>query len=75
MTRESIRRRLQKYYPFLSDMYARLAKQGMGVINLSMVFKDVTPTLYIDNCCRVNQLGREIITDAMLESILTTRVS
>ena len=70
VNREPIRRRVQRYYPFLRALYAQLAKQGLGVIDLSLVFKEVESTVYIDNCCHVNQLGRELIAQALLEAIL-----
>ena len=68
--RAEIGRRVARYYPPLKEIYHRLAAEGLGTIDLSMVFEGVRETVYIDDCCHVGALGRELIGRAMMEEIL-----
>jgi hypothetical protein len=57
-------------YPRLQDAGRELARQGVSFTDLSMVFADVPDTLYIDDCCHFNQLGNEIMAEAIADAIV-----
>nr|BDT29790.1 SGNH/GDSL hydrolase family protein [Bacteriovorax sp. HI3] len=41
----------------------------LGVYDLAMVFKPIKETVYIDDCCHINDKGNEIIADAIFRTI------
>lgn len=60
-----------EWYRMLRKVGAQLRKQGVTFLDLSMLFKDVKETLYIDNCCHVNRLGYVKVADAIVEQVAT----
>ena len=50
-----------KGYPVLQARSAELLNAGVRYKDLTMVFKDVKETLYLDYCCHFNQNGNEIL--------------
>ena len=48
-------------YPGLRAKGRELAAEGIRFHDLTMVFEDVTETLYCDSCCHFNELGNEIL--------------
>ena len=56
-------------YPVLRSIYRELREDGIAVIDLSQVFRDVAETVYADNDCHFNRRGIEIMVDACLEEL------
>ncbi|MFT5444554.1 MAG: hypothetical protein ACI8W3_003611 [Myxococcota bacterium] len=44
-------------YPGLIEAAARMQADGLAFDDLTMVFRDIEETVYIDGCCHVNELG------------------
>ncbi|MEM7483227.1 MAG: hypothetical protein AAF481_18835 [Acidobacteriota bacterium] len=61
---------VQGGYQMLRDAGARLAADGIAFHDLSMLFADVRETLYIDDCCHLNQRGNELMAAAIVEILM-----
>ncbi len=48
-------------YPLLIENGRRLSEEGMDFIDMTQVFNDVAESIYIDNCCHVNDEGDAIM--------------
>ncbi len=57
-------------YPFLREQGLNLKREGVNFIDLSMMFRDESRTLYNDKCCHFNQLGYDLIADRICNEIL-----
>lgn len=58
-------------YPQLIEASGRLLSSGENYHDLSMIFKDVSETAYVDTCCHLTELGNEIMRENILE-VLTS---
>lgn len=58
-------------YPLLVQHVATLKAQGVQAHDLTGVFKDISETLYTDDCCHFNKRGNEILAMAMAQIINT----
>ncbi|MEM7050802.1 MAG: hypothetical protein AAF604_14135 [Acidobacteriota bacterium] len=58
---------VQAGYPLLQQAGARLVADGVAFHDLTMLFAQVEETLYIDDCCHLNQRGNELMAAAIGE--------
>lgn len=70
MNNKRIQDRVNRYYPRLRNMYARLAYQGIFTFDAAMIFKNIAQTVYKDDCCHFNNAGLEIICRAIMADLL-----
>lgn len=68
---KTLQTQVNRYYPRLREMYAGLALKGLFTFDATMLFKNTTQTVYRDQCCHFNALGREMICRAMMKKLLT----
>jgi hypothetical protein len=47
-----------------------LRRSGVPVVDLTGIFSETKETVYQDDCCHVNDLGNEIMVDAIVSSIV-----
>lgn len=59
----------REVYPELVKEGLRLREQGVAFSDQSMVFRNVTESLYIDLWCHFNQKGNELLADAIFKQI------
>ena len=57
-------------YPNLQRRGAELLKQGIAFYDMSLVFNDVSETLYTDDCCHFNRLGNEILAEKVADALV-----
>jgi hypothetical protein len=62
--------RRQRQYTYLLEAAENFRKNGAAVFDLTGIFRNVHETVYKDDCCHLNQLGREKLAAAMLPPIL-----
>lgn len=60
---------VEKFYTTLISEGENLNKEGIPFTNLTMVFKDVKETIYVDNCCHYNDAGYHILAKQIIEKI------
>jgi len=56
-------------YPLLREAGRELRRSGLNFVDLVDVFSRVDESVYIDNCCHVNELGIELVAERIVESI------
>jgi len=56
-------------YPMLRVAGESIQGNGVAFIDTSRVFQREARTVYIDNCCHVNQLGNDLLADALAAAI------
>ena len=49
------------------DAVPELRANGVRIFDLTGIFADVKETLYIDDCCHLNQRGNELLAEAMID--------
>lgn len=54
---------------YLQKKASLLKTEGLTVVDLTDIFKKVTETVYVDDCCHINKYGNEIMAEAILHSI------
>jgi hypothetical protein len=59
----------EKGHAYLVQACAELAASGVPATNLSMVFRDVAETTYVDSCCHLNELGNRIVSAAIASAL------
>ena len=57
-------------YPLLIDAGGELRRGGVPFFDLTMVYRDVTESLYKDTCCHVNREGYEILAGAIADAVV-----
>lgn len=57
-------------YPLLAASAPKLRAEGISVVDLTMIFRDESRTVYSDTCCHLNDLGNEIMGQHMTEEII-----
>lgn len=58
-------------YPLLRESGERLAdEQGIQFVDGSMVFQDVSETLYCDACCHLNARGNELLAEFIAAEVV-----
>jgi hypothetical protein len=65
-------RGVQKGYPFLLAEIDGLRKQGVHIISAVSVFDDMKETLFIDDCCHFNEMGHDILSAFIAQTILAS---
>lgn len=63
----------QKGYPVLVAAGASLLESGVPFYDLTGIFANETRTVYIDSCCHVNQLGNDLLAEAIAGAIVERR--
>ncbi len=58
-------------YPRLRRAADRLLAEGVRFHDLTPIFVDVDETIYVDNCCHVNELGNRLLAGAIVEFVAT----
>jgi hypothetical protein len=61
--------KINRYYPRLREMSARLRDEGIPAYDLTMLFADNSETLYKDSCCHMNDRGMELVAEAVVRHI------
>ena len=56
-------------YPLLREFSRDLPRQGVNYFDLTGIFVDHPETLYIDDCCHLNDRGNELLAAAMLRRL------
>ncbi len=59
-------RSVEPGYPLLREFNQDLRNQGINYFDLTGIFADHRETLYIDDCCHLNQRGNELLAAAMV---------
>lgn len=62
--------RVAHAYPFLVERSRSLAAQGVDIHDLTMLFRDVPGTIYVDTCCHFNARGADLVAGAIAQAIL-----
>ena len=57
-------------YPKLAEYGAALREQGVKFFDLTHIFADHDETLYIDQCCHLNERGNELLAEHILRRLL-----
>ena len=60
---------VERGYPLLIRRTEVLRKAGVAYHDLTGLFADHPESIYIDNCCHYNQIGYEIMADAIVRAI------
>jgi len=63
----------QLYHPVLLEKSKVLEQRGVNYFDLTFIFKDISDTLYIDNCCHINNKGIDLIAEKLVETILSQK--
>lgn len=58
---------VEEGYPLLQAAGKELRSAGVEFVDLSLLFREVDDTLYVDNCCHFNRTGNEIMSEAIAE--------
>ncbi len=61
----------QKGYPLLIEEGKKLIGDNVNFVDLTMLFKNENRTIYNDKCCHFNQLGYDLITDKITNTIIS----
>jgi hypothetical protein len=64
--------RITKYYERLDQIVDTLSAGGVQASSLDKVFADIPETIYNDSCCHLNDLGKALVSEAMMRHISTT---
>ena len=56
-------------YPSLIAAGERLSEAGVPYADLTRIYRETRETVYIDNCCHVNQLGNRIMARAIAQRL------
>ncbi|WP_413166132.1 hypothetical protein ACL6C3_05820 [Capilliphycus salinus ALCB114379] len=57
-------------YPLLIYQVEKMQKYGINLFNAVKILDETSETVYRDSCCHYNQLGQDILTDYVAQSIL-----
>ena len=58
--------RMEPGYPLLQEISRALPGRGVNYFDLTGIFADHPETLYIDDCCHLNQRGNELLAAEMV---------
>ena len=61
--------RMEPGYPLLQAVSRNLPGRGSNYFDLTGIFADHPETLYIDDCCHLNQRGNELLAAAMVRAM------
>lgn len=57
-------------YPVILEKAPRLIKNDVKYHDFTFIFKDISDTLYIDNCCHINKKGIDVFSREIISVIL-----
>jgi len=66
---ESLHNFVSAGYPVMQSLYKNFKRAGINTLDFSMLFREITETIYKDDCCHLNQLGNELIAEAFLREL------
>lgn len=66
------RQAAQNGYPMLISKVERMQNYGINLFNAVKILDGTSETVYRDSCCHYNQLGQDILTDYVAQSIIKT---
>jgi hypothetical protein len=69
------RKGVETGYPLLLRNARSLKGQGVRFVDLTGIFKDHPEPIYVDSCCHSNQLGLDIMADAIARAILSDQAT
>ena len=58
-------------YPLLLEASRELEAASVRFLDLTPLFEDVDETIYVDDCCHMNELGNQFIAHAIAQFILS----
>lgn len=58
---------LYEFYIKLGEFYKKMNAKGEPFYNFQNIFREEPRTIYVDNCCHLNDLGNEIMHKQLLE--------
>jgi hypothetical protein len=58
-------------YPLMQGSASGLGDAGVTFVDLTAVYSGVDETVYIDDCCHVNELGIELVVDRLIKTIVS----
>lgn len=61
-------------FPKMVEEGKRLGERGIAFSDQTMVFRDITETLYVDPWCHFNQQGNDLLADAVFEQIQSLKL-
>ena len=61
---------IREVYPLLIDQTQSLADEGVAFSDQSMLFEDITETIYIDPYCHYNEKGNVLLAEAVATELL-----
>jgi len=64
--------RIATAYPMFIERGHELAEEGVNFVDLTMIFKDESRTVYSDDCCHFNTLGHERVATEIARAIGNT---
>jgi hypothetical protein len=56
-------------YPLLQEAGSRLRDEGVRFVDLTRVFENESRSIYIDDCCHVNDYGNHLMAEHIFETI------
>ncbi|MCY4643732.1 MAG: hypothetical protein OXB88_03855 [Bacteriovoracales bacterium] len=59
----------RRFYKIIASRFRELNQEDKPFYDLRYVFKDVAKTVYIDDCCHLNNLGLEFLFEELLNKI------
>jgi len=62
---------VQLGYPFMVNQGKHLKDQGINYLDLTLMYKNETRTIYNDKCCHFNELGYNLMAEEILQTILS----
>jgi hypothetical protein len=65
-------KRVETGYPLLIERGRELRELGVEFVDLTMLFRAETGTIYNDACCHVNQRGADLMAEAVAQAIAAT---
>jgi len=66
------RQAAEKGYLLLISKGEQMQKDGINLLNAAKILDQTSETVYRDSCCHYNQLGQDILTDYVAQSIIET---
>lgn len=61
-----------KGYPKLLEQSGNLLERGIDFHDLTMIYNETNQTIYKDDCCHPNKLGYEIVSDYIIEAVVSS---
>ena len=59
-----------KGYPLIIKLGQELSEQGVPFSDLTMLFTNISETVYMDACCHLNLFGNKLLAEAIAEKVV-----